>query len=124
MSDLSQSALLTIDVQGDFYRQEAPALIEGTAELLPQMKRVVGAFRSASRPVIHVVRLYLADGSNAERVRRALVTTTPVVRPGTEGSELAPELLPPGAGKIDSEVLLGGGFQSVGSREWIMYKPR
>lgn len=124
MSALSESALLTIDVQGDFYKPGAPALIEGTAERLPEMKQVVEAFRAASRPIVDVVRLYLADGSNAEPVRRDLVTATSVVRPETEGCELAPELLPPGGPNLDAKLLLAGGLQSVGPRERVMYKPR
>lgn len=124
MSGLSSSALLTIDVQGDFYNSDAPALIEGTRERLPAMQNVVQAFRSTGRPIIHVVRLYLADGSNAEPVRRPLLSTTPVVRPGTAGSELAPELLPENANQLDTDLLLAGDFQSVGPSEWVMYKPR
>ena len=122
--ELSRSALLTIDVQSDFYDVDAPALIEGTRERLPEMQNVVRAFRSFGRPIIHVVRLYLADGSNAEPSRRPLLATTSVVRPGTAGSQLAPELLPDGAQNLDPDVLLAGGFQSVGPSEWVMYKPR
>ena len=124
MAGLSRSPLLTIDVQGDFYKADAPAQIEGTRERLPEMQNVVQAFRSTGRPIIHVVRLYLADGRNAEPVRRPLLTTTPVVRPGTAGSEVAPELLPHDARQLDSDLLLAGEFQSVGPSEWVMYKPR
>jgi nicotinamidase-related amidase len=124
MTALSASTLLTIDVQGDFYKPGAPALIEGTAERLPEMQRVVNAFRAAGRPIVHVVRLYLADGSNAEPVRRELVTATSVVRPGTEGSRLAPELLSPDAPEPDPDFLLAGHLQGVGPLEWVMYKPR
>jgi hypothetical protein len=38
---LSRSALLTIDVQSDFYDADAPALIDGTRERLPEMQKVV-----------------------------------------------------------------------------------
>ncbi|HEV2811200.1 MAG TPA: cysteine hydrolase [Acidimicrobiales bacterium] len=124
MAGLSRSALLTIDVQGDFYERDAPAQVEGTRERLPEMQNVVQAFRSTGRPIVHVVRLYLADGSNAEPVRRPLLTTTPVVRPGTAGSQVAPELLPKDARQLDSDLLLAGEFQSVGPSEWVMYKPR
>lgn len=124
MPDLWSSALVSIDVQSDFYRAGAPALVDGTAERLPEMQRVAEAFRSAGRPIVHVVRLYLADGSNAEPVRRDLLATSAVVRPGTAGSELAPELLPPGADALDPDLLLGGDLQRVGPSEWVMYKPR
>lgn len=124
MMDLSLSALLTIDVQSDFYDIDAPAVIDGTRERLPEMQKVVRAFRSSGRPIIHVVRLYLADGSNAEPSRRPLLATTSVVRPGTPGSRLAPELLPDGAPDLNPDVLLTGDFQSLGESEWVMYKPR
>lgn len=122
--DLSRSALLTIDVQRDFYDVDAPALIDGTRERLSEMQEVVRAFRYSGRPIVHVVRLYLADGSNAEPARRPLLATKSVVRPGTAGSRLAPELLPDGVLNLDPDVLLAGGFQRVGASEWVMYKPR
>jgi nicotinamidase-related amidase len=86
--------------------------------------RVVEAFRAQRLPIVHVVRLYLADGSNAEPVRRSLVTSQSVLRPGTPGSELAEELQPPGAPGLDPSVLLSGDLQQLGANEWAMYKPR
>ena len=118
------AALLTIDVQRDFYASDAPARVEGTAAAIPAMGRVAAAFRAAGRPIIHVVRLYAADGSDAEPVRRREVTATPIVRPGTAGSRLAPELLPPGAPDLDPGLLLDGHLQEVAPGEWLMYKPR
>lgn len=41
------SVLLTIDTQNDFTLPGAPAAIEGTAQAVPQMQRLVEAFRSA-----------------------------------------------------------------------------
>lgn len=119
-----RGALLTIDVQGDFYAEGAPALVEGTRECIPAMARVAAAFRAAGMPIIHVVRLYSADGSNAEPVRRRAVTAESIVRPGTAGSQVAPELLPSGAPPLDPDLLMGGGLQRVDRDEWYMYKPR
>lgn len=121
---LDRSVLVTVDVQRDFYEVGAPARVEGTAECVPAMCRVAHAFRVAGRPIVHVVRLYLADGSNAEPIRRGMLATTSIVRPGSRGSELPQELLPAGALPLDSQLLLGGGVQEVGHAEWIMYKPR
>ncbi|WP_236863762.1 cysteine hydrolase family protein [Brevibacterium daeguense] len=118
----SRSALLTIDVQQDFIA--GSATISGTAECVPAMSRVAEAFRVTGRPIIHVVRLYLPDGSNAEAVRRSAVTSASIVRPGTRGSQVAPELLPPRAPALDPEVLLSGRLQQIGPTEWFMYKPR
>jgi hypothetical protein len=42
-------------------------------EVLPAVCRLVRAYRAAFRPIVHVVRLYLPDGSKAELCRRALV---------------------------------------------------
>jgi nicotinamidase-related amidase len=74
---------------------------------------------------VHIVRLYLADGSNAEAVRKDLVTgTTPMLRPGTPGRLLAPGLTPEPAAKFDDELLLSGQPQRLAEREIILYKPR
>ena len=118
-------ALLTIDTQKDFSRRGAPAEIEGTAEAVPQMQRLVAAFRSAGAPVVHVVRLYRADGSNADRCRKERIESgTEIVQPGTDGAELVAELKPSSDVRLDAEQLLRGEFQSIGPREWVMYKPR
>ncbi|WP_026535012.1 cysteine hydrolase family protein [Arthrobacter sp. H14] len=121
---LDRSALVTIDVQRDFYETNAPARIDGTAECIPAMSRVARAFRLAGRPIIHVVRLYVADGSNAEPVRRTVLSTASIVRPGTKGSQVATDLLPPEAPQLDADVLLDGALQQAGRSEWLMYKPR
>jgi len=123
--DPDRAALLTIDVQNDFTRPGAPAEIEGTAEAVPRMRRLVGAFRAANAPVVHVVRLYRADGSNVDRCRRGAVERgAEIVRPGTVGAELVDELKPSSDVMLDAERLLTGEFQSVGAREWFAYKPR
>lgn len=116
-------ALITIDVQRDFSRGDGSAHIAGTEEVLPRIAEATAIFRAAGRPIIHVVRLYLRDGSNAELSRRqALAAGASIVRPGTRGSELDRGL---GVREcLDHELLLSGGFQSVGPGEWVMFKPR
>jgi nicotinamidase-related amidase len=81
-------------------------------------------FRESGRPIVHVVRLYLSDGTNAEPVRRGLVTSSPVLRPGTPGRLLAPGLAPIEHLDLDDELLLGGGIQRLGPCEAVIYKPR
>jgi nicotinamidase-related amidase len=66
-----RSALITIDVQRDFLDGQ-PFEIRGTSAALPAMRRLVESFRLKARPIIHVVRLYRADGSNVEQFRRRL----------------------------------------------------
>jgi nicotinamidase-related amidase len=117
------SALVTIDLQRDFLSDGAAA-VPGTSEVLPAVREVVGAFRRAGRPIVHVVRLYLPDGSNADISRRAALRAgASIARPGTEGAELAPDLLPAGAA-LDTDALLGGRLQHVQGDEHVVFKPR
>jgi nicotinamidase-related amidase len=89
------------------------------------MAALADAFRRAGRPIVHVVRLYRADGSNVDLCRRELVEGgARILAPGDEGAELAPGLAPEGAPGLDAETLLAGGLQPLGPGEWAMYKPR
>lgn len=119
------AVLLTIDTQVDFTVPGAPAEIDGTAEAVPQMKRLLEAFRQKDAPIVHVVRLYKQDGSNVDRCRRADIEAgAEIVRPGTAGAELVGELKPSPDVHLDAERLLAGEFQAIGPREWVLYKPR
>jgi len=121
----NRAALLTIDTQNDFTLPGAPAEVSGTAGAVPQIQRLVETCRSTGMPIIHVVRLYKADGSNVDQCRReAIESGAEIVRPGTAGAELVSELKPATDVNLDAETLLGGEFQKIGPREWIMYKPR
>jgi len=119
-----KAALVTIDVQVDTLDGQ-PLEVPGTSAALPAMAELCAAARSASRPIVHVVRLYLADGSNAELSRRELVRgPEPVLRPGTPGRMLAPELLDGPSPVLDDRLLLDGGIQHLGPNEFALYKPR
>jgi nicotinamidase-related amidase len=119
--DFATSALITIDVQCDFL-DGGSSTIPGTSAVVPQMARLAEAFRVAGRPVIHMVRIYQPDGSNADLVRRAaLESGAAIVLPDTEGMALASEL---SSSKLDSALLLSGQLQPLGSAEWAIYKPR
>ncbi|MDS0279824.1 cysteine hydrolase [Halomicroarcula sp. S1AR25-4] len=119
------AALLTIDTQNDFTLAGAPAEIDGTGEAVPQMQRLVELFRTRQAPLVHVVRLYEADGSNVDRCRRADIEAgAAIVRPGTDGAELVAELKPSTDMRLDADRLLNGGFQEIGPNEHVMYKPR
>jgi nicotinamidase-related amidase len=123
------SALVTIDVQRDVL-DGGPLEIPGTSGALPALQLLADTFRQAKRPIVHVVRLYRPDGSDADRCRRgALAGGAPILLAGSSGAELAPELLPPGhAGpgttRLDSEVLLSGRAQRLSENEHVIYKPR
>jgi nicotinamidase-related amidase len=120
----ASAALVTVDVQCDVL-DGGPLEIRGTSDVLGPMAELARAFRAARRPVVHVVRLYLADGSNADPVRRSLVASGgPLLRPGTAGSQIAPALLPDGAPQLDAQLLLAGGIQVLAHNEVAMYKAR
>lgn len=118
------AALVLIDVQRDFYADGAPLPIEGTSAAIPAMARLASEFRERALPIVHVVRLYRPDGSNADLVRKlAIEQGARIAVPGSPGSQIAAELLP-NAVELDHELLLSGEFQQLGPREHVMYKPR
>ena len=118
------AALVLIDVQRDFYADDAPLPIEGTKTAIPAMARLTTEFRDRALPIVHVVRLYRADGSNADLVRKqAIEKGARYAVPGSVGSQIAEELLPNPV-ELDHELLLSGELQQVGPREHVIYKPR
>lgn len=119
------SALLTIDVQRDFSLPGAVLPIQGTMEALPVMQRLLAVYREAELPIIHIVRLYLRDGSNADLCRRKQIEEgTSLAIPNTIGSQLVEELLPAPGILLDPDLLLSGEKQQIGPREWILFKSR
>ncbi len=118
------AALITIDTQFDTLDGQ-PLEVPGTSAVVPNVAELCRAFREARRPIVHVVRLYLRDGSNAEPFRRAVVSgSTPVLRPGTPGRLLASGLAPDGAPDLDDDLLLSSRPQIIGPDEVALYKPR
>lgn len=123
--DYNRAVLITIDVQRDCTLPGAPFEIPGTFEMLPNMKSLVQAFRAAQKPIVHVVRLYLPDGSNVDACRRRTIELgMRILVPESEGAELVEELKPARGIKLDSANLLQGKLQLISAKEWIMYKPR
>lgn len=117
-------ALITIDTQVEFLDGQ-PFEIPGTTAVLPNMARLLGAFREKQRPIVHIVRLYKPDGSNVDLCRRAMVEGgRDLIRPGSAGSQLAPELLPASGIELDHERLLADDIQSIGPSEVVIYKSR
>ncbi|ORA13673.1 cysteine hydrolase family protein [Mycobacterium arosiense] len=112
--EFSRSALLTIDLQRDWVTE-----IAGTAEVLPAVRRLTTAFRDSGRPIVHVVRLYLPDGSNADLCRR---NVRGKAVPHSPGSQLADGLAP--GCELNPGILLAGDAQQIGPDEHILYKPR
>jgi nicotinamidase-related amidase len=118
------AALVLVDVQRDFYADDAPLPLEGTKAAIPAMASLVTEFRDRAMPIVHVVRLYRPDGSNADVVRKqAIERGARFAVPGSAGSQIAPELLPNPV-ELDHELLLSGELQQIGPREHVMYKAR
>jgi nicotinamidase-related amidase len=105
----------------------AIAEIPGTLQAIQYIQRVVQVYREQGYPIIHIIRLYHADGSNVDLCRRqAIENGKQVVIPGSDGAELMDELKPSSSStiRLDSSLLLSGQLQQIGTMEWIMYKPR
>ncbi|MCF7935164.1 MAG: cysteine hydrolase [Synergistales bacterium] len=119
-----RAAMLTVDVQREFFRDGKRARPENEP-LRAVLGLLVEAFRSAGLPVVHVVRLYLPDGSNADRCRRdALRRGEVYLEPGTEGVRLIEELQPRREVRLEEGLLLRGGVQRLGAKEFVVFKPR
>jgi len=119
----SDAALITIDVQRDVL-DGGPLETRGTSEALGRMRPLAQGFRDVERPIVHIVRLYEPGGTNADLCRRgAIEGGMAVLTPGSQGSQIAEELLlEPVA--LDHQRLLGGSIQQIGSKEAVIYKPR
>lgn len=123
--DSKNSALLVIDVQRDFTLIGAAAEIPGTLQIVQHIQRLIQKYREQGAPIIHVIRLYNADGSNADLCRRKSIESgRQLVTPETDGAELMDELKPSPDIRLNSTLLLSGNLQQIGSMEWIIYKPR
>ncbi|HDQ92834.1 MAG TPA: cysteine hydrolase, partial [Synergistetes bacterium] len=70
--DPSRMAMLSVDIQREF-QPGGPSGREENALTIPSSALLAGAFRKAPKPLIHVVRLYLPDGSNADMCRRSRI---------------------------------------------------
>ena len=122
---IAASTLITIDAQNDFTLDGAPAQIAGTKEVIPSMARLLRLYRNRGLLIVHVVRLYLPDGSNVDLCRRQAVEEGKrILAPDTDGADLVQGLKPDNAVELDSKVLLSGNFQQIGSNEFVIYKPR
>ncbi len=59
-----RAALLVIDMQEYFLDPASPTFTCGGLAVLPNVKRLIGAFREASRPVIYTRHVHHPDGSD------------------------------------------------------------
>lgn len=63
--NIGSSALLVIDMQEFFLDPQSPTFTCGGQAILPNVKRLIDAFRAANRPVIFTRHVHRADGSDA-----------------------------------------------------------
>ena len=120
--DVGRSVLVVIDTQVDFVDGGAWP-IPGTTQILPNIARLLAAYRDAAAPIVHVVRLY--DGDDVDLLRRAAIAAgAPIARPGSVGSQIAPELRLPDAPDLDAPTLIAGHVQHLGPHEIAVWKPR
>jgi nicotinamidase-related amidase len=87
--DYSSIALVTVDLQRDFL-DDGVARVPGTSAVVHRLRPLVGAFRIAGQPVVHVV---------------------------SRGGQLAAGLTPAGAPALDFELLSPGRLQALGAGE-------
>jgi len=122
--DFDKSALITIDVLRDTLDGQ-PLEIPGTSAALPKMKQLANFYREINKPIVHIVRIYKADGSNVDLCRKELVEGgAKILTENSLGAELAQELFDDDSIRYDSNLLLNGGIQKVSDNEVIIYKPR
>ena len=122
---LPSSALITIDTQNDFTLSDGACPIEGTLTVIPNMVKLLRTYREQQLTIVHIVRLYPTDGSDAERCRRREISDgLSFVAPGSDGAELVAELKPHAGIRLQAEPLLKGELQRIGPGEFILYKPR
>ena len=63
--NVKKSALLVIDMQNFFLDPASPTFTCGGLAILPNVKRLIAAFRKANRPVIYTCHVHHPDGIDA-----------------------------------------------------------
>jgi nicotinamidase-related amidase len=123
--NLQKSALITIDTQCDVAIPGAAYEIPGTMDVTPKMTSLLMTYRQIDLPIIHIVRLYRADGSNVDICRRRLIEEgESILAPNSDGAELVATLKPNRKVRLDARLLLRGEIQAWSKREVVIYKPR
>ncbi len=122
--NFKNSALITIDTQRDTLDGESLE-IKGTSSSLPNIKSLLDCYRSKGKHIVHIVRIYKSDGSNADLCRKELIEKgDEILIENSLGAELANELFNEDCVRYDSKHLLNGGIQKITENEVIIYKPR
>lgn len=121
----NRSALMIIDMQNDFAKTGGKAYINGTEEVIKNIQIIADLFRINQLPVIHIVRLYLEDGSNADLCRKEVIRQgKAMVIPDSSGAKIVQELLPKNAEMYEDKKLLTGNILQLAPFDFVAYKPR
>jgi len=91
---MKKPALLIIDMQNDFVRDDAPLKIAQARVVIPKIRELLDAFRTKKHPVFHVLRIHRADGSDVEIIRQEQFRSQPFAVEGTHGAAVVDELAP------------------------------
>jgi len=91
---MQRYALLVIDMQNDFVLPDGPLPVPQARAVIPEIRRVLDAFRDRGLPVFHIVRVHRPDGSDVEITRADLFKKTPFAVAGTRGAAIVDELRP------------------------------
>lgn len=122
--EYDRAALITIDVQKDTL-DGGTLEIPGTSAILPSIQRLCRAFRQAGRPIVHVIRIYTADATDADCCRRAALRSGGrILLKGAPGCRPADALLPDPRVPLEEDRLMAGEVQQIGPAESIVFKPR
>jgi nicotinamidase-related amidase len=122
--EYDRAALITIDVQNDTL-DGGTFEVPGTSTILPPISDLCRTFRQAGRPIVHVIRIYTPDATDADRCRRtSLLAGKPILLKGSAGRRPADPLLPGKDIRIDDDLLMSGAIQPIGPAEVIIFKPR
>ena len=89
--DVKHSALLVVDMQNFFLDPKSPTFAEGGLAILPQVKKMIQAFRSAKRPVIYTAHVHAPDGSDAGIMKW---WWQGMCKEGTPEAEIHPQIAP------------------------------
>ncbi|MCK9580264.1 MAG: cysteine hydrolase [Methanoregula sp.] len=91
---MGKAALLIIDMQNDFVLEGKPGNVAGARAVIPKILAVREEFRHRSLPVIHILRVHRADGSDVEIIRQDRFRLQPFAVAGTPGAAVIDELAP------------------------------
>ena len=92
--DPEKTALVVIDMQNDFVRQDAPYESPAAREMIDDLNRLIGACRAHDIPIIFTAHAHRSDGSDLGAVKHIhpLTAEGRALKAGTEGVQLYPKV--------------------------------